>query len=57
MNPNTLSKSRFKVAITCPRKLAYLGDQRYVSTLDDDEFLVRRRIHKSMRAALGKAGL
>jgi len=25
--------------------------------LDDDEFLVRRRIHRTMRAALGKAGL
>jgi hypothetical protein len=25
--------------------------------LDDDEFLVRRRIHRTMRAAMGNAGL
>ncbi len=39
MKPATLSKSRSKVALECPRKLTYLGDKRYASTLDDDEFL------------------
>ncbi len=39
MKPNTLSKSRFKVTLECPRKLAYVGDARYASTLEDDEFL------------------
>ena len=39
MIPTTLTKSRFKVAIECPTKLAYSGDDRYVSAKRDDEFL------------------
>ena len=39
MTPTTLSKSRFKSAVECPRKLTYLDDKRYASTFDDSDFL------------------
>lgn len=34
-----LSKSRFKVALECPRKLAYLGNDAYVNTKKHNDFL------------------
>ncbi len=34
-----LSKSRFKVALECPRKLAYVGNDAYVDTKKHNEFL------------------
>jgi len=34
-----LTKSRFKLATECPRKLAYTGKKDYANTRDDDEFL------------------
>jgi hypothetical protein len=40
MKPATLSKSRFKLALECPRKLVYAADPKhYPSTRADDEFL------------------
>lgn len=39
MTPNTLSKSRFKIALECPTKLNFSGDDRYVNIKSDDEFL------------------
>jgi hypothetical protein len=37
--PTTLSKGRFTLARECPRKLAYVSDDRYVNARNDDEFL------------------
>lgn len=37
--PSTLSKSRFKLALECPRKLVYTSDPRYVNENSEDEFL------------------
>ena len=34
-----LSKSRFKVALECPRKLVYLGNDAYVNTKHHNDFL------------------
>jgi hypothetical protein len=34
-----LTKSRFTLALTCPTKLAYQGDPRYVDNSKEDEFL------------------
>jgi hypothetical protein len=34
-----LSKSRFKVALECPRKLAYVGNKAYVNTKQHNDFL------------------
>lgn len=34
-----LSKSRFKVALECPRKLAYLGNDAYINTKRHNDFL------------------
>lgn len=34
-----LTKSRFKLATECPRKLAYTGNSDYANTKNDDEFL------------------
>jgi hypothetical protein len=34
-----LTKSRFKVAVECPRKLVYGADARYASDFEDNEFL------------------
>ena len=34
-----LTKTRFKMAMECPRKLAFEADCSYVNTKDDDEFL------------------
>ena len=40
MQPTTLSKSRFKTALECPRKLVYATDKnRYVNTKDSDDLL------------------
>lgn len=39
MRPTTLSKSRFKTALECPRKLVYANDTRYASTKDSDDLL------------------
>jgi hypothetical protein len=39
MKPITLTKSRFKVALECPTKLAYCADDEYVNAKRDDEFL------------------
>jgi len=36
---NTLSKSRFRLAVECPTKVFYSLDKRYVNTKDEDEFL------------------
>lgn len=35
----TLTKSRFKIALECPRKLAYATDKNYANTKSEDEFL------------------
>ncbi len=37
--PPTLSKSRFKQALECPRKLVYTSDARYVNENSEDDFL------------------
>lgn len=37
--PKTLSKSRFKLALECPRKVAYTSDARYVNEKAEDELL------------------
>lgn len=37
--PPYLTKSRFKLATECPRKLAYTGRDQYANTRADDEFL------------------
>ena len=37
--PKTLSKSRFALALECPRKLAYVADEQYVNAKRDDDFL------------------
>lgn len=34
-----LTKSRFKLATECPRKLYYTGKPEYANTRSDDEFL------------------
>lgn len=34
-----LTKSRFKLALECPRKLVYTADKRHANTKSDDEFL------------------
>jgi hypothetical protein len=41
MQPTTLSKSRFKIALECPRKLVYVNDEhnRYVNTKNSDDLL------------------
>src|SRR5438105_10525327 len=39
MKPTTLTKSRFKLAVECPRKLVYATDERYVSALEENELL------------------
>lgn len=39
MSSTTLTKSRFKVALDCPRKLTYAADPRYPNTMEEDEFL------------------
>jgi len=39
MQPTTLSKSRFKIALECPRKLVYATDKRYANTKDTDDLL------------------
>jgi hypothetical protein len=39
MKSTTLSKSRFKLAVECPRKLTYETDARYASNKKDNEFL------------------
>ncbi len=39
MEPMTLTKSRFRVALECPRKLVYGADPRYVNARGDDELL------------------
>ncbi len=39
MQPITLTKSRFKVALECPRKLAYVADPSYANLKSEDEFL------------------
>lgn len=35
----TLTKSRFKLALECPRKLVYTADKTYANAKSDDEFL------------------
>jgi hypothetical protein len=35
----TLTKSRFKLALECPRKLVYATDKNYANAKSDDEFL------------------
>jgi hypothetical protein len=37
--PRYLTKSRFKLAIECPKKLFYTGKPEYANTNSDDEFL------------------
>lgn len=37
--PRYLTKTRFKIAMECPRKLAFEADSAYVNTKDDDDFL------------------
>lgn len=37
--PRYLSKSRFKVALECPRKLAYVGQDAYIDTKKHNAFL------------------
>jgi hypothetical protein len=39
MKPMTLTKSRFVMAVECPRKLVYSTDARYHNTRADDDFL------------------
>lgn len=39
MKPTTLSKSRFKVALECPRKLVYSSDTRYANSKNTDDLL------------------
>lgn len=39
LRPPYLTKSRFKLATECPRKLSYTGKPGYANTRDDDEFL------------------
>jgi len=39
MKPNTLSKTRFKLALECPTKVFYSLDDRYANQKQDDEFL------------------
>lgn len=39
MQFRTLTKSRFTLALDCPRKLKYVGDPHYVDARKDDEFL------------------
>ncbi len=39
MKSTTLSKSRFKLAVECPRKLTYGADPRYASNKQDNDFL------------------
>lgn len=39
MKATTLSKSRFKVALECPRKLVYSTDPRYANSKDSDDLL------------------
>lgn len=36
---NTLTKSRFKIALECPRKLNYATDNNYANAKSEDEFL------------------
>ena len=35
----TLTKSRFKIALECPRKLTYATDKKYANTKSEDDFL------------------
>ncbi len=39
MKATTLSKSRFKIALECPRKLVYSIDPRYANSKDSDDLL------------------
>jgi len=39
MRPQTLSKTRFKLALECPTKVHYSLDPRYVNKKQDDDFL------------------
>lgn len=39
MQATTLSKSRFKIALECPRKLVYSTDSRYANTKNSDDLL------------------
>lgn len=39
MKPISLSKSRFKLALECPRKLVYVSDSRFASDLAENDFL------------------
>ncbi len=39
MKSTTLSKSRFKLALECPRKLVYATDNRYANTKNTDDLL------------------
>jgi hypothetical protein len=39
MKITTLSKSRFKIALECPRKLVYISNKRYVNTNDSNDQL------------------
>ena len=39
MKASTLSKSRFKLALECPRKIVYATDPRYANNKDDDDLL------------------
>ena len=40
MNPRTLSKSRFKLAMECPTKLYYTGKKEYANQNIEDSFLL-----------------
>ena len=40
MKPTTLSKSRFKLALECPRKLVYTTDPRYANTNENNDWLM-----------------
>lgn len=39
MKSTTLSKSRFKLALECSRKLVYATDNRYANTKNTDDLL------------------
>lgn len=40
MNPKYLTKSRFKLAVECPTKLAYTSNKDYADAKKDDQFLL-----------------
>ena len=39
MKPQTLSKTRFKLALECPTKVYYSLDERYANQMQEDEIL------------------